>query len=69
MSATRPLACSDFDPVTYSDGKPGVTAADVQKSLSDPGDPLGRARNVLGDTKATKDQIDVYMAERTKLCQ
>ncbi len=64
----RPLACSDFDPVTYSNGKPGVTKEDVAEALKDQKDPLGRARNILGDTNVTKGQIDVYMAQRRGLC-
>jgi hypothetical protein len=64
----KPLSCSEFDPVTYSNGKPGATVGDVQEALKSPDNPLGKARNILGDTNVTKGQIDVYMAERARLC-
>lgn len=67
-AAIKPLSCSEFDPVTYSNGKPGVTVADIQEALKSPENPLGKARNLLGDTNVTKGQIDVYMAERARLC-
>lgn len=64
----QPLGCTEFDPVTYENGKPGLTVKDVQDALADPVNPLGKARNVLGDTSLTKGQIDVYMRERAALC-
>ncbi len=67
-TAITPLSCSEFDPVTYSNGKPGVTVADVLEALKSPDNPLGKARNILGDTNMTKGQIDVYMAQRARLC-
>lgn len=67
-AAPRPLGCSEFDPVTYSNGKPDPTVKDVQDALASTDNPLGKARNVLGDTVTTKGQIDVYMRERQALC-
>lgn len=64
----QPLGCTEFDPVTYSNGKPDATVKDVQDALADPTNPLGKARNVLGDSSVTKGQVDVYMRERGALC-
>ena len=53
--------------MTYANGKPGVTVADLEAVLASPNNPLGQARAMLGDTITTRSEIDVYMAGRTYL--
>jgi len=66
--AARPVVCSEMKIVHFSDGKPGATVADVTAALEIPDNPLGHARNVLGDTRQTKDQIKANNAVLTALC-
>lgn len=60
----RPLACTDFPPMTFSTGKPGVTVDDVLADLKRPDSPLGWARTDLGDTMSTRAEISAYVAAR-----
>jgi hypothetical protein len=68
-----PLACFDFTPLPYNIGKhePGGpfigTVQDVLDALKDPINPLGAARNVLGDTLSTRAELDDYRGRRVGL--
>jgi hypothetical protein len=65
-----PAVCSEIDIVHYSTGKPDVTVADVQAALTLPpqANPLGHARNLLGDTTPTMAQIQDNNAVLDRLC-
>ena len=66
----RPAVCTEMDRITYSTGKPGVTAADVEAALALPpqSNPLGHVRNLLGDTTPTIAQIQDGNAVLDRLC-
>jgi len=65
-----PPVCSEIEVVRYSAGKPGVTVADVQAALALPveANPLGHARNLLGDTIVTITQIQDNNSVLDRLC-
>ena len=72
--AKAPLSCAEFAPLTFSEGKPEATAADVEDALrrvaSNPADPLAWVRGVVGDTVQTRGEIAGYSARRKALgCQ
>lgn len=66
----HPAVCSEIDKINYSAGKPGVTVADVQAALSLPpsANPLGKARNLLGDTVVTISAAQDANAVIDRLC-
>lgn len=66
---SKPLACADFAPMTFSAGKPGVTAKDVRDALDQhTADPLPWVRNLVGDTMATRREVSDYAAARKAIC-
>lgn len=64
---TKPLACVQFAPMSYSVGKPGVTKEEVIAALQREDNPLGWARGLLGDTMTTRKQVSAYGAVRKAL--
>lgn len=68
---STPLACSEFAPMAFSEGKPGATATDVEDAIkqgaANPADPLAWVRGVVGDTMTTRGAIDGYVARRRAL--
>lgn len=72
IDVTKPgptLACTEFAPLSYSTGKPGLTVQDLEAILAahKADDPLGWARAALGDTMTTRGDIAAYQARRTAL--
>lgn len=66
---TRPAECSEFAVIRPSRGKPGgATVDEIEAQLRQPDDPLGHARNYLGDTASTIEQIDENNAAWHGLC-
>lgn len=64
----KPPACSEFQIIRPNKGKPGgASILDVQGALTQP-DPIGRARNYLGDTGPTLAQIAEHNAAWHTLC-
>lgn len=63
----KPLACTDFAPMSFSTGRPGVTVKEIQDDLARTDDPLGWGRADLGDTMTTRAEIDAYKAARKVL--
>jgi hypothetical protein len=65
-----PAVCSEITIVHYSVGKPAVTVADIQAALALPesANPLGHARNLLGDTVPTIAQVQDNNAVLDRLC-
>lgn len=68
--APKPATCTDITVVHYSTGKPDLTIADVQAALALPAtaNPLGHARNLLGDTVPTIAQVQDNNAVLDRLC-
>lgn len=66
----KPAVCSEITIVHYNNGKPDVTIADVQAALALPAtaNPLGHARNLLGDTVPTLAQVQDNNAVLDRLC-
>lgn len=69
--APKPLACTEFAPLTYSAGKPGATVQDVMDAMAkpppNPSDPLAWVRGVVGDTMTTRIGVAAYAAARRRL--
>lgn len=65
-----PAVCSEIQIVHYNDGDPKVTVGIVAAALALPplGNPLGHARNLLGDNSATIAQIQDNNAVLHRLC-
>lgn len=64
----KPVACSEFEIIHASTGKPGgATVQDVQDALQKP-DPIGHVRNVVGDTTKTLAQVREHNAGYRALC-
>lgn len=70
MQAPAPAVCAEIEIVHYNDGKPGVTIEDIQQALALPpvANPLGHARNLLGDNTPTIAQIQDNNAVLDRLC-
>lgn len=64
------VACAELPALSFSEGKPGATAADVEAAIAagaSSADPLAWVRNVVGDTTSTRAGIANYVARRTAL--
>ena len=61
-------ACISLKPISPNRGKPGgPTLADIEAAL-DRDNPIGRVRNLVGDTGPTLRQVDEHNAALGALC-
>lgn len=68
MVSGKAAVCLSLEPIRPSRGKPGgPTTEDISAAL-DRDNPIGRVRNLVGDTSSTLTQVDRNNAALASLC-